>query len=354
MIPRILEILSGASVEHTVPAPVSAATPIWCMRQAGRYLPEYRALRERAGSFLALCNTPELAAEATLQPIQRFGFDAAIIFSDILLLPHAMGLGLEMAPDEGPYFQHPITSIAGIQQLPMLEIETALSAVMTAIRYTKQALPAGVPLIGFTGSPWTLAAYMLEGRHIKHFERARRWVYQEPAALQQLLTYLSQQVAAYLLAQARAGADILMIFDTWSGLLPYGIYRQIMWPHLVFLSQALQAAGKPCIYFAKDGGRSLVDVAGLAFSGLGLDYHVDLNVALPALQHTRVAVQGNLDPAALYASDSALKAAVTQIMTTVAEHQWQQRFIFNLGHGIPKDVAPEKLAYVVELVKTWR
>lgn len=325
-------------------------TPIWVMRQAGRYLPEYRQLRQQAGSFMQLCKTPELACQVTLQPLARFDLDAAILFSDILTIPDAMGLGLHFVAGEGPRFEKPLQSASDIMALTIPDPYTTLSYVPDAVRLIKQNLPEGKPLIGFAGSPWTLACYMLQGGSSKDFAKVRGMIYRDPNSLQLLLSKLSEAVAAYLTAQIEAGVDAIMIFDTWGGLLsPQHFTQYSAEPMATILEQVPCQRDEqviPRIVFTKQGGPYLETLADIGAHALGLDWTIDIAEAFERVGD-RVALQGNLDPAALYGSDENLQASARAILQAVSHRPGH---IFNLGHGITPDIDPEKVKLLVETV----
>ena len=325
--------------------------PVWLMRQAGRYLPEYRETRARAGSFLALLKTPELAAEVTLQPLRRFDLDAAIQFADILTIPDAMGLGLEFVAGEGPRFARPLARESDALALPVPDPERDLGYVLEAIRLSRRELEGRAPLIGFAGGPWTLAAYMLEGGGgAGQFPRARAATHACPELLAALFARLVPATVAYLAAQVRAGAEALMLFESWAGLLaPDGFRRYCLEP-LGEIVAALKADAVardcPLIVFARGAGGHLAELAALGAEALGVDWTVSLAAARRETDG-RVALQGNLDPAALYAPETALRAAVR---TVLADYGAGPGHVFNLGHGIAPDVEPASVAVVVDEV----
>ncbi len=327
-------------------------TPVWLMRQAGRYLPEYRATREQAGSFLALAGNPELACEVTLQPIRRFGFDAAILFSDILILPHAMGLGLRFTPGEGPWFERPLHQVADIDRLGRPDPEDDTGEVMAAVRLIRQSLPDKVPLIGFAGSPWTVATYMIEGRGSRDFARAKGLLLAEPAAAERLMHLLAEATADYLLAQVAAGADALMIFDTWGGILSPSLYR-----HYSLSSQAriverlaADAPDTPVILFGKGCGQHIEAVAATGCAGVGVDWTMDLGEARRRVGPD-IALQGNLDPSVLLTNPTVIGQQVHAVLDA---HGSGPGHIFNLGHGITPEVPPEHVSCLVEAVRSYR
>lgn len=323
-------------------------TPVWFMRQAGRYLPEYREVRAKAGSFLKLCKNPELACEVTLQPLRRFPLDAAILFSDILTIPDAMGLGLYFAEGEGPCFAEPLTSIKAIEQLKIPEPEEDLSYVLDAAKLIRQEMPTDLPLIGFAGSPWTLACYMVEGRAEREFKAMFNLLYNEPKAAHLLLEKLAQSVAIYLEHQVRAGANALMIFDSWGGLLtPHG-YEQFSLGYMEKIVNHLKKVCPeiPLILFTKGGGQWLKKIAATGCDALGLDWTVDLNFARSTLGD-RVALQGNLHPTVLLAKPKVIQQ---EVKSALAAFGHGSGHVFNLGHGITPDVLPEHVSVMLEAV----
>jgi uroporphyrinogen decarboxylase len=325
-------------------------TPLWIMRQAGRYLPEYRALRARAGSFLTLCKTPELACQVTLQPLERFPLDAAILFSDILMIPDAMGLQLHFVEQEGPVFAQPIRDAKAIDRLPLIDPEADLAYVLETIRLIKAKLNSKTPLIGFAGSPWTVATYMVEGGSSKHFSRIKRLRYAEAPQLHRLLQKLTENTSRYLLAQVAAGADVIMLFDTWGAVLAESDYTPFSLSYLSRIVMALksQYPEVPVIIFTKNGGRHLAALADTGADALGLDEGADLHLARQTVGQ-RVALQGNLDPAALYANEQQIKRLVEKTLT---DFGMGTGHIFNLGHGIYPDTKPEHVPALVEAVYT--
>ena len=327
-------------------------TPIWMMRQAGRYLPEYRQLRAKAGDFMTMCQTPELACEATLQPLQRFDLDAAIIFSDILTIPDAMGLGLYFETGEGPKFKKTISCLNDITQLPVPDPEQSLTYVMDAIRLTKQELDSKVPLIGFSGSPWTLATYMVEGGSSRTFTKIKKMLYCEPKALHLLLEKLANSVALYLNAQIAAGAQSIMIFDTWGGALSHQSYRSFSLHYMQLIISQLKRGKKsqnitsyiPVTLFTKGGGLWLDAISNSGGDAIGVDWTVDLN---QIDQKGNISIQGNLDPAILYANQETIASNVESVL---AEFGHYNGHIFNLGHGIHQDIPIEHVQYLVDAV----
>ena len=328
-------------------------TPVWVMRQAGRYLPEYRATRTRAGSFMALAQNPELACEVTLQPLERFELDAAILFSDILTIPDAMGLGLSFATGEGPQFAHPVRSKADIEKLGVPDMEGELRYVMDAVRTIRRELHGRVPLIGFSGSPWTLACYMVEGQGSRDFARLKAMCWNEPALAHRLLDTLAQSVAAYLIAQAAAGAQVLMVFDTWGGLLGPAPFREFSLRYMAQVVDALKAhpASRelPVILFSKGAGQHLSRMADTGCTALGVDWTIDLADARQAVDG-RVALQGNLDPAILLADPEVIRREVRRVLDSYGNHPGH---VFNLGHGITPEVNPEHVKVLVDEVHAY-
>jgi uroporphyrinogen decarboxylase len=325
-------------------------TPVWMMRQAGRYLPEYRATRARAGSFLDLCKNPELACEVTLQPLERFPLDAAILFSDILTIPDAMGLGLYFSEGEGPRFERPLRDRAAIDALGVPDPEAELAYVMDAVRTIRGALDGRVPLIGFSGSPWTLATYMVEGGSTKTFALSKGMMFDHPDWMHRLLGKLADAVTAYLNAQVAAGAQALMIFDTWGGTLTPRDYRAFSLAYMQRILDGLtrEADGRrvPVILFTKGGGQWLELMADTGCDALGLDWTLDIADAR-ARVGDRVALQGNLDPCTLYASPTVIRRSVAEIL---AGYGSGPGHVFNLGHGIHPTIPPEHAAALVEAV----
>ncbi len=325
-------------------------TPIWIMRQAGRYLPEYRATRERAGSFMALAKTPELACEVTLQPLRRFDLDAAILFSDILTIPDAMGLGLHFVAGEGPAFERPLRDEAAIRGLAVPDIETDLRYVTDATRLIRHELGGRVPLIGFSGSPWTLACYMVEGRGSRDFATLKALCWERPDLASHLLDVLTRSVTAYLAAQAAAGAQALMIFDTWGGLLSPPMFREFSLRHLARIVTALasdpHARDLPVVMFSKGAGQHLEAMADTGCAALGLDWTQDIGEARRRVGE-RVALQGNLDPSVLHADTATVVRAAEDVVEAFGPHPGH---VFNLGHGITPGVVPDKVEALVETV----
>ena len=326
-------------------------TPVWVMRQAGRYLPEYRAVREQAGSFLNLCQNPELACEVTLQPLRRFGLDGAILFSDILTIPDAMGLGLTVNEGEGPRFARPIRRVSQIDVLTAPDAETDIGYVLEAVRLIRQQLAGTVPLIGFAGSPWTLATYMIEGESSRDFRHSKGLLYTEPGRMHQLLEVLTESVSGYLHAQIVAGVQAVMIFDTWGGTLAHADYQEFSLAYLSRIVAALQAAlgadAVPIILFTKGGGQWLSEIADSGCDAIGIDWTQSLFRARQ-LVSDRVALQGNLDPAVLRAPPDTIRREVKRVL---ADYGPGPGHIFNLGHGITPDIDPDHMAVMVDAVR---
>jgi len=325
-------------------------TPLWLMRQAGRYLPEYCETRKRAGSFLALCKSPQLACEVTLQPLARYDLDAAILFSDILTVPDAMGLGLYFEEGEGPRFRQPVTTPAAIEALPIPDAERDLGYVMDAVRLIRRELAGRVPLIGFSGSPWTLATYMVEGQSSRDFRTIKRMLLDQPEALELLLDKLTLAVTDYLNGQIAAGVQAVQIFDTWGGTLTTGWYERFslrpMARIVAGLNPAPDGSRVPVILFTKQGGLWLERIAATGCDALGLDWTVDIGEAR-ARVGDRVALQGNLDPVVLYASPAAIRHEVGDIL---ARYGAGNGHVFNLGHGIHPQIEPDHVAALVDAV----
>ncbi|MEM7053874.1 MAG: uroporphyrinogen decarboxylase, partial [Pseudomonadota bacterium] len=318
-------------------------------RQAGRYLPEYLATRAKAGDFLTLAGTPELACEVTLQPIRRYGFDASILFSDILILPHVMGLELSFTPGEGPKFTHTIDHVSDIRKLPRPDPNVETRAVMQAVSLIRQELPGETPLIGFAGSPWTVATYMIEGGSSKDFAKARRLLLEQPEAADQLMHHLAETTADYLLAQVEAGADALMLFDSWGGVLTPDQYVRFSLAGLRHIVERVQAGqpSVPIILFAKGCSTHLEALADTGCQALGVDWTSRLGDAR-ARVGDRVALQGNLDPVVLTTNPAVVEQAAINVLEDYGPGPGH---IFNLGHGITPNVPPEHVQVLVETVR---
>ncbi|HHR6132044.1 TPA: uroporphyrinogen decarboxylase [Providencia alcalifaciens] len=325
-------------------------TPVWMMRQAGRYLPEYKATRAEAGDFIALCKNTELACEVTLQPLRRFPLDAAILFSDILTIPDAMGLGLYFETGEGPRFERPVASAADVKNIPIPDPEMELGYVMDAVRAIRKALNGDVPLIGFSGSPWTLATYMVEGGSSKAFTKIKKMMYEDPNTLHLLLDKLADSVILYLNAQVRAGAQSLMIFDTWGGVLTKRDYLEfsLRYMHKIVDGLIRENDGRrvPVTLFTKGGGQWLEEMAATGCDALGLDWTTEIADARHRVGD-KVALQGNMDPSMLYAPPARIEQEVQHILAGFGQGEGH---VFNLGHGIHQDVAPEHAGAFVDAV----
>lgn len=325
-------------------------TPVWMMRQAGRYLPEYCALRKRTGSFLEMCKTPELATEITLQPLQRFPLDAAILFSDILTIPDAMGLGLYFVEGKGPGFERPIQSMSDVNKLSVPDIDKDLDYVMTTIGMLRQELDGKVPLIGFSGSPWTLATYMVEGGTSKEFAKIKGMLFDQPAMLHQMLQILAKSIIAYLNAQINAGAQALMIFDTWGGILTTRDYGEFSLQYMAQIIAELHSEHEgrkvPVILFTKGGGTWLEQMADTGCDAVGIDWTIDIGTARNRVGD-RVALQGNMDPCVLYASPHRIREEVKSILES---YGCGTGHVFNLGHGIHPQIDPLHVAAFIDAV----
>ncbi|MUV12686.1 uroporphyrinogen decarboxylase [Lysobacter sp. HX-5-24] len=327
------------------------ATPVWLMRQAGRYLPEYRATRAKAGSFLAMAKNPDLACEVTLQPLARFDLDAAILFSDILTVPDAMGLGLYFVEGEGPKFERPVRSAADIAKLAVPDMGSELRYVMDAVSVIRRELDGRVPLIGFSGSPWTLACYMVEGGGSDNFSKVKRLALDDPKAMHALLSVNTDAVIAYLRAQREAGAQALQVFDTWGGVLSPSMYREFSLPYLTRIARELERGDAPLILFGKGNAPYLEELAASGAEGVGVDWLIELDEAARRTQG-KVALQGNLDPAMLYGSPDSVRARVREALDSYAAGNGGSRegHVFNLGHGLSPDMNPEHVGALVDEV----
>jgi len=325
-------------------------TPVWMMRQAGRYLPEYRATRKQAGSFMDLCQNPELACEVTMQPLRRYDFDAAILFSDILTIPDAFGQGLYFEEGEGPRFKKVIRSPADVEALPDVAIKEELAYVYAAVARIRQELAGRVPLIGFSGSPWTLATYMIEGGGSKDFRIAKQFLYNHPEAMHMLLQRLADAVIEYLNAQIEAGAQVVQIFDTWGGILTPSAYQDFSLNYMRKIVQGLikesDGSTVPVILFTKNGGHWLEAIADSGCHGVGLDWTIGIDEAR-ARVGKKVALQGNMDPCILYAKPKVIRAEVKRILEAFGSGSGH---VFNLGHGITPGVDPDHVAVFVDAV----
>lgn len=330
-------------------------TPVWLMRQAGRYLPEYRATRAKAGSFLGMAKNPEVACEITLQPLRRFPLDAAILFSDILTVPDAMGLELYFVEGEGPRFRHPVRDAEAVARLAVPDVETELRYVMDAVRLIRRELDGSVPLIGFAGSPWTLACYMVEGGGSKDYARIKAMALDAPELLHGLLGVVTDAVIAYLGAQRAAGAQVLQVFDTWGGVLSPAMYREFSLPYLARIARGLERgegeARTPLILFGKGTGGYVEELAATGADAIGVDWTIDIGEAARRTGG-KVALQGNLDPAVLYGAPEAIRREAGRVLDSYAAGNGGSRegHVFNLGHGMSPDMDPEHAAALVEAV----
>ncbi len=327
----------------------TSRTPIWIMRQAGRYLPEYRATRAKAGDFLTLCKSPELACEVTMQPIDRFDLDAAILFSDILTIPDAMGLGLYFMEGEGPKFRNPIKNLKDIKKIST-DLNNDLSYVFDGVSTIKKSLNNRVPLIGFSGSPWTLATYMIEGGG-RIFASTKKMLFNDPEALHLLLMKLTKSVIAYLNQQIVSGADSVMVFDTWGGVLSEQNYLDFSLYYMEKIVKGVKAQHPniPITLFSKNGGKYLTHIADTGCDGVGIDWTVELYQVQQEVGN-KVAIQGNLDPAVLYATPEVIEREVKKVLS---QFKGDTGYIFNLGHGITPDVDPENVKVLVDCVHTF-
>jgi len=325
-------------------------TPLWMMRQAGRYLPEYCATRKRAGSFLNLCKSPDMATEVTLQPLDRFPLDAAILFSDILTVPDAMGLGLYFAEGEGPKFERTVRSEADVKKLYVPDIGKDLKYVTDAVSQIRKALDGRVPLIGFSGSPWTLACYMVEGGSSDDFAKVKTMAYAEPKLMHQILSKTADTVTQYLNAQIEAGAQAVMIFDSWGGALSHSAYHEFSLPYMQRIVEGLikekDGVKIPNIVFTKGGGLWIESIADIGCDAVGLDWTMDIGIARQKVGH-KVALQGNIDPLILFASPDAIRSEVEKVL---GSYGFGSGHVFNLGHGISQFTNPEHAAALVQAV----
>lgn len=325
-------------------------TPIWIMRQAGRYLPEYRQVRQQAGSFMDLCRNPELACEVTMQPIRRFSLDAAILFSDILTVPDAMGLGLHFVENEGPCFTTPIRSRTDIERLFVPDPEQELAYVMDAVRTIKKELDNELPLIGFAGSPWTIGTYMVEGRSSKEYGYIKGMMYEDPDGLHQMLDVIANAVTEYLNAQIAAGVDAVQIFDTWGGVLSPESYEEFSLRYMNKIVDGLNRdyEGKkiPVILFSKGCADRADAIADSGCDAMGVDWTINIGVVREQVGD-RLALQGNLDPGVLYAGPEVIRKAVGEVLKSYGEGAGH---VFNLGHGIHQRINPDNVTVLVDAV----
>ena len=338
---RFLRALAGQTVDKT---------PVWMMRQAGRYLPEYRRVRAQAGDFMSLCKNTDLACEVTIQPLERYELDGGVLFSDILTIPDAMGLGLYFVEGEGPMFRKPVRTEKDIERLAVVDTAKDLPYVTDAVAAIRAELDGRVPLIGFSGSPWTLATYMIEGKSSRDFALAKTMLYKQPEILHQLLDKLSQSVIDYLNAQIRSGAQVVQIFDTWGGTLSHSAYLEFSLAYMEKIVAGLikHADGRdvPAILFTKGGGHWLENMADTGCDCLGLDWTVDIGQARLRVGN-KVALQGNMDPAVLRSDPATIRSEIKTILTSFGDHSGH---IFNLGHGITPDIDPDNVKVFIDAV----
>lgn len=329
-------------------------TPVWLMRQAGRYLPEYNATRKRAGSFLGLAKNPDYATEVTLQPLARFDLDAAILFSDILTVPDAMGLGLYFADGEGPKFERPLRDETAVMAL-RAPVPGSLQYVYDAVTQIRTELGGKVPLIGFSGSPWTLACYMVEGGGSSDYRTVKTMLYRRPDLMHHILRTNADAVVTYLNAQIEAGAQAVMLFDSWGGALADGAYQEFSLQYMQSIVSRLQreknGAAVPCIAFTKGGGLWLDQIAAIGVDAVGLDWTVSLTRARAQVGH-QVALQGNLDPVVLFASEAQIRQEVAKVLDAFGAPATGHGHVFNLGHGISQFTPPEAVSVLVDAVHT--
>jgi len=325
-------------------------TPVWMMRQAGRYLPEYREVRAQAGDFMSLCQNPELACEVTLQPLRRYALDAAILFSDILTIPDAMGLGLYFEQGEGPKFKNPVQTPDAVEALDVVDTEKDLGYVLDAVKLIRRELNGSVPLIGFSGSPWTVATYMVEGGSSKEFARIKSMMMNTPAVMHELLDKLAESVTGYLNAQIRAGVQAVQIFDTWGGALSAHTYKEFSLAYMKKIVAGLirEHDGQkiPVILFTKNGGHWLEQIVESGCDCVGLDWTIPINEAR-ARVGDKVSLQGNMDPAVLYGDDASIRKEVGLILEQFGSGNGH---VFNLGHGIHQHVNPDRVTAFVDAV----
>lgn len=326
-------------------------TPVWIMRQAGRYLPEYRAVREKA-DFLTMCKTPELAAEVTIQPVNIIGVDAAILFSDILVIPEAMGMALEMHEGQGPIFQSPVRTEDDAKKLKTIDPYKDLKYVLDAVSLTKKELNGKVPLIGFSGSPWTLLTYMVEGKGSKNFANVKSLIYNNPKLAHFILNKIADTVSDYLNAKIKTGVDAVQIFDTWGGVLQQTDFEEFSLRYIEKVISNIKRDEQPVIVFAKGVHYRLDKLAKTGADVVGLDWTMDMKKARKQLKD-KVALQGNLDPCILYAENDKIKKEVKRVLKSYGNGTGH---IFNLGHGILPDTDPEKVKTLISYVKeeSWK
>lgn len=323
-------------------------TPVWLMRQAGRILPEYRAVRNSLSGFIELAKTPERAAEVTIQPVDILKVDAAIIFSDILVIPEAMGLPYEMVEKKGPHFPETIQSEKDIDRLKIADAESDLGYVLDAIRIVKKELDGSVPLIGFAGAPFTIFCYMIEGGGSKTFSKAKKLLYQSPEVAHKLMEKITQSTITYLKSQVEAGANLIQVFDSWAGVLLPVHYETFAIPYLAKICDALQETGVPVTVFAKGAYFARKSISQLNCQTIGLDWNMGIEESRAIIGNNKT-LQGNLDPCTLYASDSEIVKATKQMIDAFGS----ERHIANLGHGVYPDTNPEKVKVFIETVKEY-
>jgi uroporphyrinogen decarboxylase len=337
----LLRALRGERVERP---------PVWMMRQAGRYLPEYRAVRAKS-DFLTMCRTPELAVEVTLQPLDLVGVDAAIIFSDILVIPEAMGMHLTLDEGIGPQFTSPLRRMADLDRLHTVDPEDGLAYMLNAVRLARREINGRVPLIGFAGAPWTLAAYMVEGKGTKQFALAKRMLFEQPEMAHALLDKLATAVGDFLVAQVHAGAQVVQLFESWAGSLAPDEFRTFALPYLAKAAARVKSTGVPLIAFAPGGGWALREIAeATGADAVGVDWHTTPAMARAAVHGMDVALQGNLDPCALYAPPAEIRRRTHAMISAFGP----TGHVANLGHGILPDVSPSHARAFVDAVKEWR
>ena len=343
------ELINDRFIKALLRQPVDR-TPVWIMRQAGRYLPEYREIRSQAGDFMTLCSTPELACEVTLQPLRRFDLDAAILFSDILTIPDAMGLGLYFSEGEGPRFKTTIDNASDIKNLIIPDPADKLSYVTDAVSLIRKELKGQVPLIGFAGSPWTLATYMVEGGSSKTFAKIKALLFEDPQSAHVLMSKLADSVALYLNAQIEAGAQAVMVFDSWGGALTSAHYKEFSLAYMQRIVDQLirEKDGQtiPVVLFTKGGGMWLQDIANTGCNAVGLDWSVDINLARQQIGE-QVALQGNMDPAIMATNPDVIRQEVTKILAGFGHGNGH---VFNLGHGITPNITPDNVKALVDAV----
>ncbi|MEY2792753.1 MAG: Uroporphyrinogen decarboxylase [Bacteroidota bacterium] len=333
----ILRAAKGEEVERV---------PVWVMRQAGRILPEYREVRAKAGSFIKLATTPELAAEVTIQPVERFGVDAAIIFSDILVVPEAMGLPYVMEEQKGPLFPNVIRSLEDLKNIRIANPEEDLSYVLEAIKIVKKELNNKIPLIGFAGAPFTIFCYMVEGKGSKTFSQAKKMLYANPSLAHNLLQMITDSTISYLKAQIEAGANLVQLFDSWAGILSPAQYTEFSTPYMKQICDAINEV--PVTLFAKGAFFAREEMGQLNCQTIGLDWNMDITESRKLVDPTKT-LQGNLDPCVLYGDFACIRKETTHML----EQFGRQRYIANLGHGVYPDIHPDKVACFIDTIQSW-